>query len=388
MSQRWHAALSVAAFCAACAASGFAQVIAWTGVGADNNWTTGTNWQGGIAPASNADVLITSMRRYLVNLDTSPLVNSLTTDSEYHEFDTGSGATLTIGAGGLTSNANTARFDSSLSINLAAPQTWFVNGNFATGNRYGEVQVDGALTGSNLTKTGAGRLTLNGNNTLSGTVTLNQGYLRLGNNNALGSATLLVSDSGSGSYIESAAGDRTIANAVQVNSGFQLSTDKGGFTFSGPVTLLTSPTISLFGSSPVILSGTLGESGGSQFLTLAGSGKLIVQGTVNTTGGLNVTGGQLIFAPGAAPPATGSLTVTDPGYIGTNLTTGVQANFVDRFAKSTSSGALGFEDLDVFRRSGPRNRQANGVRSGVDRCQLDGGSHSQGQRCASACEGL
>lgn len=343
MSQRWHAALFPAAFCAACAASGFGQVIAWTGVGASNNWTNGANWQGGIAPVSNDDVLISSMRRYLVNLDTSPLINSLTTDSEYHEFDTGSGATLTIGAGGLTSNANTARFDSSLSINLGAPQTWFVDGNFAAGNNNGEVQVDGTLTGSNLTKTGAGRLILNGNNSLSGTVTLNQGYLRLGSNNALGGATLSVSDSGSGSCIESSAGDRTIANAVQVNSGFQLNTDKGSFTFSGPVTLLTSPTISVFGSSSVILSGALGESGGSQSLTIAGGGKLIVQGPVNTTGGLIVTGGQLIFAPGAAPPVTGSLTVTDPGYIGTSLTTGVQTGFIDHFAKSTSSGALGFE---------------------------------------------
>jgi autotransporter-associated beta strand protein len=343
MSQRWHAALVVAAFCAACAAPGFGQIIAWTGAGANNHWTTGANWQGGMAPASNADVLISSMRQYLVALNTSRLVNSLTTDSEYHEFDTASGATLTIGAGGLTGNGNTTHFDSALTINLGAPQTWLVNGNFATGNRYGEVQVDGALTGSNLTKTGAGRLILNGSNTLSGTFTLSQGYLRLGNNNALGSATLNVRDSGSGSYIESAGGDRTIANAVQVNSGIQLNTEKGGFTFSGPVTLLTSPTISVFGSSPVIFSGALGESGGSQSLILAGSGQLRVQGAVNTTGGLNVTGGQLIFAPGVAAPTTGFLTATDPGYIGTNLATGVQANFIDRFAKATSSGALGFE---------------------------------------------
>lgn len=343
MSPRWHAALIVAAFCAAGAASGWAQVVAWTGAGPDNNWTTGDNWQGGIAPAANADVLIGSMRRYLVDLDSPPSLNSFALDSLYHEFAAAAGTTLTLGAGGLTANGNTARFDSSLTINLGAPQTWYVNGNFTTGNLNGELQVDGVLTGGSLTKTGAGRLILNGNNSLNGTLTLSQGYLQLGNDNALGSATLNVSDSGSGSYLESAAGDRALANAVQINSGFQLNTDKGGLKFSGPITLLASPTISIIGASPVIFAGSLVESGGSQTLTLAGSGRLEVQGEVNTTGGVSVTGGQLIFGVGATLPVSGSLTVADPGYVGTSLTAGVQKGFINLFAKSASSGALGFE---------------------------------------------
>jgi len=343
MSSRRHAALLVAAFSATGAAVGFGQVVTWTGAGANDNWTTAANWQAGAAPAANADVLVSSMRRYLLNLTASPSVNSLTLDSQYHEFTTGGSATLTIGAGGLAANGNTARFDASLTVNLGAPQTWYVNGNFTTGSQSGEVQVDGVLTGGNLTKTGAGRLLLDGRNTLNGTLTLSRGYLRLGSDNALGSATLRVSDSGSGSYLESAGGDRAFANAVQINSGFQLNTDKGALKFSGPITLSASPTLSISGASPVIFAGALGESGGSQTLTLAGSGRLELQGPVNTTGGVTATGGRLIFGAGATLPASGFLTVTDPGYIGTSLATGVQAGFIDRFAKSASSGALGFE---------------------------------------------
>ena len=39
-------------------------------------------------------------------------------------------------------------------------------------------------------------------------------------------------------------------------------------------------------------------------------------------------------------------------------------------------GAFVFEDLDVMRRSGARDHQADGVRARVDRCQLDRGGHS------------
>ena len=39
-------------------------------------------------------------------------------------------------------------------------------------------------------------------------------------------------------------------------------------------------------------------------------------------------------------------------------------------------GALVLQDLDLMRRSGARDHQADGVRSRVDRRQLDGGGHS------------
>ena len=51
-------------------------------------------------------------------------------------------------------------------------------------------------------------------------------------------------------------------------------------------------------------------------------------------------------------------------------------------------GAFVFENLDVLRGGGARDHQPYGVRSRVDRCQLDRGGHSQRQRCCKACEGL
>jgi fibronectin-binding autotransporter adhesin len=318
----------------------------WTGAGVDNNWTTGANWLTGTVPVNDgtADVNVVTMRRYRTLLGTSSQsLLALTIQGQYHEFD-GSGATLTIGSGGLKFfYGEDAVVKSTLPISLlSGNQTWMIEG---TGYYDDEVRIDGTISGSNvnLTKDGAATLTLNAANSLTGTstFTLNAGTLQLGNDSALGGATLVVT--GSGSNISSYNGDRTIANALQINSNFQLKTSNGGLTFSGPITLQTSGTITVNGSSPVTLTGAVGESGGSRSMTVAGNGTVIVQSVISTTGGVTVAGGRLVFAPDTPLPSTGSLIVTDPGYVGTNLAVGVQAGFVDRFTKFNSYGAFGFE---------------------------------------------
>jgi hypothetical protein len=41
----------------------------------------------------------------------------------------------------------------------------------------------------------------------------------------------------------------------------------------------------------------------------------------------------------------------------------------------------------VMGRSGPCNDETNGIRTRVNRCQLDRGRHAQRQTCIKACEG-
>ncbi|MFA5058390.1 MAG: autotransporter-associated beta strand repeat-containing protein, partial [Opitutaceae bacterium] len=196
MTQHRQAAWIVAAFCTVFVPPGFAQSIVWTGAGAGNNWTDGANWQGGAAPTTGADVTTGSMRRYGINLDASASVNSLTIDDKYHEFDTANESTLTIGSGGLSkvNNGDEARFNSSLTINLGASQTWYIAGDpyYSDDN---PVRVNGSITGTGIdfVKTGSGRLILNGNNSsLSGSFILSGGYLQLGHDNALGTTTLNI----------------------------------------------------------------------------------------------------------------------------------------------------------------------------------------------------
>ena len=48
----------------------------------------------------------------------------------------------------------------------------------------------------------------------------------------------------------------------------------------------------------------------------------------------------------------------------------------ERVVAQAHRGAFAFQYLDVLRRSGARDHQPDGVRSGVDRGQLDRGGHS------------
>jgi autotransporter-associated beta strand protein len=104
---------------------------------------------------------------------------------------TGTGA-LTLGSSGIdmsavpTSTANNL-FTIKPNVILGAAQTWNVAEN-ATLDR--KLQVDGIISGSsgnNLIKSGTGTLELNGDNTYSGTTTINGGTVQVGNGGATGS---------------------------------------------------------------------------------------------------------------------------------------------------------------------------------------------------------
>ena len=59
---------------------------------------------------------------------------------------------------------------------------------------------------------------------------------------------------------------------------------------------------------------TIGETGGSQSLTLSGDGELILSGTDTYTGGTIISGGTLDFASGSAVP-TGMVTISGNGWL-------------------------------------------------------------------------
>jgi fibronectin-binding autotransporter adhesin len=323
----------------------------WTGAGADNNWTTLLNWQSSTAPTSEDDVSFSSMRRYLTFLDGSQSIHRLHVSGKYHEFDA-SDATLTIGSGGLY--AEQATFDSSLTIALGASQEWEIPESSDDDDNI-KVRVNGSLSGSDitLTKSGSGTLILNGASSLdsASSLVLSQGSLWLGNDSALGSATLAVDSSEEcGPTIKTHGGARTIANNITVNS-YALDLDTGGgtLTLAGLVTLSGEPrwtSLDITGPNPVVLTGTLSESGGAQTLYLDGSGTLVVQGTITTTGGAVVDSGRLRLDPTANLTGSGSFTVRDWGYIGTSSTN--PAAFLAMFDKASSTGSLGFDNGAVI----------------------------------------
>jgi autotransporter-associated beta strand protein len=354
---RQQVALIAAAFCVISAALCSAQDSSsstWSGAGTNPNWSNGANWQGGTAPVSGADVTLnaSSSSKGTIYLDASPSINSLMVGGNgyYWMYGTISEATLTIGSGGLTVGSPSVYYsylyvDSSVNITLAKPQTWTIG---SAPGEYGYAQLYGNITGSSanlltVAVTQNGTLELGGSNNFSGTVTLNSGLLYVASDTALGNATLTIN--GNSSISSNVYTDRVVPNAVTINGGSTtLYPNYNSIVFSGPITLTRPSEIDVYGPGPVIFSGTLSETGGSQSITTAGTGMLVVTGSVGLTGGVAVNDGLMIIGSSTAVPASGSVGVYGNGYLGLDLaTTSISATtFLNRLDPA-STGTIGFD---------------------------------------------
>ena len=147
-----------------------ASALTWTDANGDNNWnTTVSNWDSG----------------------SSPWVNG--SDATF----SGAGETVTLTEAGLS--AATVLFSS-------GPYVIDTNGQNTTW---------ATLAGTaGFTKAGAGDLTLSNASTASGTVSITGGRITLGNNTALGTASVNLD----GGTIERNAANITVANAINIGS--------------------------------------------------------------------------------------------------------------------------------------------------------------------------
>ena len=132
------ACLTAALLCtAAFPASGVAYT--WSGNGADSNWSTGANWVGGGAPASNSvtySMVFLSSTRTNPTITTSYNVANLIFGAGASSY-TVSGSSLAIGlwsgTGIINNSASTQTFNTGL--NLAVSQTWLAaSGNLVISN--------------------------------------------------------------------------------------------------------------------------------------------------------------------------------------------------------------------------------------------------------------
>ncbi len=139
----------------------------------------------------------------------------------------------------------------------------------------------GSIGGSgNLTKAGTNILTLSQGNSFSGGTTVNSGWLRVGNDNALGSGVVTLSG-GTISSVGSTA--HTLANSVLIPSASTVGdvTDNGTLTFNGLLDFGGGGrTLTVNGNSTVVFAGgsTNGLFGGKQ-----GIGTLVMKGVVAGT---------------------------------------------------------------------------------------------------------
>ncbi|MEI6486416.1 MAG: autotransporter-associated beta strand repeat-containing protein [Sphingomonadales bacterium] len=184
----------------------------------------------------------------------------------------------------------------------------------------GTLTLNGVISGSGtLVKTGGansnnatvlGNLVLNGANSFTGGIDLQQGTIIVGNNTALGTGTLAYN--GQGTRVISGVNNLVIANAISLgaNNSFNNPWDTQGFTTTLNGTISGAGAFAKFGTGTLILGGNNSYSGGTDLLAGA------VQVGTNTalgTGNLNMRAGTTLRA--------GADTLTLANTISTNAGT-------------------------------------------------------------------
>ncbi|MCG3178565.1 MAG: hypothetical protein BIFFINMI_00893 [Phycisphaerae bacterium] len=254
------------------------------------------------------------------------------------------GGTLTLNGGILTTDGQTARsLANTLTINanstlgdntrasengavtfigavtaLAASRTLTVWNDTTIQGNIGETAV------STLTKDGGGALTLSGNNSFSGGVTVSGGVLRIGHNGAIGGGTLTVAPGAGKVAVVTAAGStaRSISNAINFNNTVYLGDETGGtanngaLTFSGTQTAFTADRTWTIFNTTTLTSNLPAAAFG---LIVRGTGTLVLEGSANAlTGGtaLSIQEGTVkLDSLGKFSSATGGIAVFNPGLL-------------------------------------------------------------------------
>jgi autotransporter-associated beta strand protein len=209
-------------------------------------------------------------------------------------------------------------------------------------------------TSLGITKSGAGTLTLSGNNgylgettvsagtlVVSGSsstsgVTLNAATLVIGNNAALGAGTLTIAGAGT---VRAAGTIVTTTSAVAANSNFTIEgTD--ALTLGGTMTLSAARTITNNNTTSATTFG--GISGSDTALTLSGNGSTTVTGAIALgSGGLVKNGTGTLTLSGADGTYTGVTNIAAGTVIVSKLADGGQPSSIGASANTSTNLLLG-----------------------------------------------
>ena len=159
-----------------------------------------------------------------------------------------------------------------------------------------EVNIDWSVVGAgSLIKSNTGVLTLTASNANSGGTTLNGGTLRLGNDNALGTGVLVLSN---GTVASSSSAARTFANTL---------TNAGDVTFgdavgTGSLTFSSTATNSLGATNrtlTTVVDTTIAGALGNGSITKAGAGTLYLSNASSSFSTLTINAGRVAFQTNA-----------------------------------------------------------------------------------------
>lgn len=347
---------------------------AWSTNAASGDWSNGANWNGGNAPGATTgtaspDIAVfsnASLTQITLPDANRNIAGFLFTNATCGIYTNGAlgGNKLLLSSGGsifLAANlASNQYFNCPLELEGAGGAYTFTNasaksltfngdisgvattGNVTTltlsgaggGNFYGNLS-DGPSTGklalvinsgtwAVFASTNAGsRNLMTTTNAVSGGTTLNGGTLRFGSPTTLGTGSLTINGGTlyNGAAVSLSTTNPQYWNASSFTSSFPISSsfDMG----MGKVTMSTNVTLTIgsgWGSS-LTIRGSIGETGGSRSLTIAGwpnPGYLVLSGSNTFSGGTIINSSGIGFA-NAAALGTGSLTING-GVIGGSAT--------------------------------------------------------------------
>ena len=204
-----------------------------------------------------------------------------------------------LGSGRHTIQSSNTNSNLTINGNVTSPNTLMIRGNSTSGNTLaGEITVPTILT-----KADGGTWSLTNNVNSIGSVTFGGGRINVGNDSALGAATVTLAGSPAITVTlgaTSGLGDRTLAN---------------NFTTS----LVTNHTLTVdTANANIRLNGNITDSSGglSLKLTKSGANTLTLAGSNTFTGVLAVNVGGLSFLNTTAQPAGGSTTVAANATLG------------------------------------------------------------------------
>jgi autotransporter-associated beta strand protein len=355
----------------------------WSGGGADNNWTTGANWVGKVAPAAGDNLVFPAAAARPANTNNYPggtHFGSITLNGTGYVIG---GNPITL-SGGISENVATynsgadVRPQLNLGVTLGAAQAFAANLNgFVLGgslNLNGFVltltgaasenllrpspKLAGVISGAgSISKTGVGEFTLSANNTYTGFTTINAGVLGIQHGNALGAtgagnSTTVASGATlrfNGDAISSAESIVLAGTGTADYAALQVSGCASGCTISAPLTLTANSDLNItppVSAATLTISAAIGESGGVRTLTKSGGGTLILSGANTYSGATTISSGPVLVNGTIGAVALAGGTLGGSGTVGAISGNGTVAPGAS--AGLLTSGSVTFGGADTF----------------------------------------